>query len=50
MGIGLALRKEILRRRGAMPRAAVRPPGPKLDATDLAELDRLLARLERRIG
>ncbi|MGE3916839.1 MAG: dihydrodipicolinate synthase family protein [Hyphomicrobiaceae bacterium] len=49
-GIGLAIRKEILRRRGAIRSAAVRAPGPKLDATDHAELDRLLARLERRTG
>lgn len=49
-GIGLALRKEILRRRGAIASAAVRAPGPKLDATDHAELDRLLARLERKTG
>lgn len=45
-GIGLALRKEILRRRGAIASAAVRAPGPKLDADDIAELDRLLQRLE----
>jgi 4-hydroxy-tetrahydrodipicolinate synthase len=49
-GIGLAIRKEILRRRGAIASAAVRVPGPKLDATDLAEIDRLLARLERKTG
>lgn len=49
-GIGLAIRKEILRRRGAIASAAVRAPGPKLDATDHAELDRLLARLEHKIG
>jgi 4-hydroxy-tetrahydrodipicolinate synthase len=48
-GFGLAVRKEILRRRGAMRCAAVRTPGPKLDANDVAELDRLLARLERRL-
>jgi 4-hydroxy-tetrahydrodipicolinate synthase len=46
-GIGLALRKEILRRRGAIPSAAVRAPGPRLDADDVAELDRLLARVQR---
>lgn len=46
-GIGLALRKEILRRRGAIASSAVRAPGPKLDADDIAELDRLLDRLER---
>lgn len=45
-GIGLALRKEILSRRGAIASAAVRQPGPKLDADDVAELDRLLHRLE----
>jgi 4-hydroxy-tetrahydrodipicolinate synthase len=48
-GFGLAVRKEILRRRGAIRSAAVRAPGPKLDATDVAELDRLLARLEARL-
>src|SRR5262245_51256042 len=45
-GFGLAVRKEILRRRGAIRSAATRAPGPKLDADDIAELDRLLARLE----
>jgi 4-hydroxy-tetrahydrodipicolinate synthase len=49
-GFGLPVRKEILRRRGAIGTAAVRTPGGKLDAADVAELDRLLARLERRIG
>lgn len=49
-GIGLALRKEILRRRGAIASAAVRAPGPKLDAADLAELDSLMARLDRKTG
>jgi 4-hydroxy-tetrahydrodipicolinate synthase len=48
-GFGLAVRKEILRRRGAIRSATVRAPGPKLDADDLAELDRLLARLDRRL-
>jgi 4-hydroxy-tetrahydrodipicolinate synthase len=48
-GFGLAVRKEILRRRGAIRSAAVRPPGPKLDAHDVAELDRLLARLQARL-
>ena len=49
-GIGLALRKEILRRRGAIRSSAVRAPGPKLDATDSAELDQLLARLAIKTG
>lgn len=45
-GIGLALRKETLRRRGAIRSAHVRRPGPMLDAIDLAELGRLLQRQE----
>jgi 4-hydroxy-tetrahydrodipicolinate synthase len=49
-GFGLAVRKEILRRRGAIRSAAVRAPGPKLDADDSKELDRLLARLETRLA
>ena len=49
-GIGLALRKEVLRRRGAIASAALRAPGPRLDAADVAELDVLMGRLERRLG
>jgi 4-hydroxy-tetrahydrodipicolinate synthase len=45
-GLGLALRKETLRRRGVIRSAYVRRPGPVLDATDLAELARLIARQE----
>ena len=48
-GFGLAIRKEILRRRGVLKSAALRPPGAVLDARDLAELDHLLDRLERRL-
>jgi len=48
-GFGLAVRKEILCRRGAIKSPAVRQPGPALDAVDVKELDRLLARLERRL-
>jgi len=44
-GIGLALRKEVLRRRGAIPSAFVRPPGPKLDDVTGAELTAILDRL-----
>ncbi|MBK6487377.1 MAG: dihydrodipicolinate synthase family protein [Gemmatimonadetes bacterium] len=47
-GFGLAVRKEILRRRGAIASAAVRAPGPVLSRADLGEIDRLLARIERR--
>jgi 4-hydroxy-tetrahydrodipicolinate synthase len=46
-GIGLALRKETLRRRGILASARVRAPGPALDGDDQAELTHLIARLER---
>ena len=46
-GLGLAIRKEVLRRRGIIASAKVRSPGPSLDKHDHAELDRMLARLDR---
>lgn len=46
-GFGLAVRKEVLRRRGLIDCARTRAPGPSLTPTDHAELDRLIARLER---
>jgi len=49
-GLGLALRKETLKQRGAIRSAAVRKPGPVLDATDLAELRRLIGRLEHALA
>jgi 4-hydroxy-tetrahydrodipicolinate synthase len=49
-GLGLAIRKEILARRGAIAHATVRRPGPKLTPESLAELDWLMARLEVRLG
>lgn len=49
-GFGLAIRKEVLRRRGAIAHAATRAPGPRMSAHDHAELDRLLARLAQRLG
>ena len=42
-GIGMAIRKEVLRRRGALSSAALRAPGTKLDAVTIAALDRVLA-------
>ena len=48
--IGLALRKEILFRRGAIRSPKQRAPGSSLTATDRAELDSLTARLERRLA
>ena len=50
IGIGLAIRKEILRRRGAIKSAALRAPGPRLDRDDTTELERLMRRLERRLS
>jgi len=50
IGIGLAIRKEILRRRGAIKSAAVRPPGPRLEKEDIEELEHLIRRLERRLS
>jgi 4-hydroxy-tetrahydrodipicolinate synthase len=42
-GIGMAIRKEVLKRRGAIAHASIRPPGGTLDAATLAALDRVLA-------
>jgi 4-hydroxy-tetrahydrodipicolinate synthase len=48
-GFGLAVRKEILRRRGFIASSFVRAPGPKLTRPDLTELDWLMARLGERL-
>jgi 4-hydroxy-tetrahydrodipicolinate synthase len=45
-GIGMAIRKEVLRRRGALTSAATRAPGTGLDATTRAALDRVMAWVE----
>jgi 4-hydroxy-tetrahydrodipicolinate synthase len=42
-GLGMAIRKEVLRRRGAIACADIRQPGPKLDAATSDALDRVLA-------
>ena len=49
LGFGLAVRKEIFRRRGLIECARLRSRGPALDADDHAELSRLLNRLTRRL-
>ena len=49
-GIGMAIRKEVLRRRGALADAAIRPPGGVLDKTTLAALDRVTAWVETTRG
>ena len=48
-GFGLALRKETLRRRGAIASAETRDPGPKMDTRDHAEMDGLLGRLRDKL-
>ena len=48
-GFGLALRKEVLHRRGVIASPRVRAPGPSLNETDRKELSRLIARVERNI-
>ncbi len=48
-GAGLAIRKEILRRRGALTCNAPRSPGPKLSPQDMEDITRMTARLERRL-
>ncbi len=42
-GIGQAIRKEVLKRRGALADASTRSPGPVLDDRTRAALDRVLA-------
>ena len=49
-GIGLAVRKHILAERGVIASAAVRKPGPKLSAQDVADIARLTARQNRRLA
>ena len=49
-GIGLALRKEVLFRRGAIRSPRQRAPGSSLTATDHTELESLIARLDRRLA
>lgn len=43
---GIALRKEMMRRRGALDCAILRPPAPMLGEADLAELDFLVSRMD----
>lgn len=49
-GIGLAVRKHLLAQRGVIASAAIRKPGPKLSASDLADLDRLVKRQAHRLA
>jgi 4-hydroxy-tetrahydrodipicolinate synthase len=47
-GVGLAVRKYLLMRRGLLASASLRAPAPTLSATTRAEVEHLLARLARR--
>ena len=48
-GIGLAIRKEVLKKMEIISSSKTRSPGPKLDKDDLEELDRLLLRLKKNL-
>jgi 4-hydroxy-tetrahydrodipicolinate synthase len=45
-GIGMAIRKEMLRRRGALKHAGIRQPGSVLDGSTAESLDRIVKWLE----
>lgn len=49
LGIGLAIRKQILHRRGVLASSKARSPGPSLTRADHAELSRLMERLDRKL-
>lgn len=48
-GIGLAVRKHILARRGMIASPALRKPGPKLSPQDVAEVELLIQRQTKRL-
>jgi 4-hydroxy-tetrahydrodipicolinate synthase len=49
-GLGLAVRKHVLARRGAIASPALRAPGAGLDRAAMAEVDLLVDRLGRRLA
>ncbi len=49
-GLGLAVRKYVLAKRGAIASPTVRPPAPRLTPETVAEIGLLLERLERRLA
>ncbi|MGE0312612.1 MAG: dihydrodipicolinate synthase family protein [Lautropia sp.] len=49
-GLGLAIRKWALARRGAITCDALRAPGPTLSAKDIEEVEHLWRRLDRRLA
>ncbi len=48
-GVGLAIRKEVLKLIGVITSSKVRSPGPILDKNDFIELDRLILRLKNKL-
>lgn len=49
-GVGLAVRKYILAKRGAIASATVRKPGPALSKQDIEDIERLIRRQEKRLA
>lgn len=49
-GLGLAIRKYIMAKRGAIATAALRKPGGELSRDDIAEIERLITRQTRRLA
>ncbi|MBD2750719.1 dihydrodipicolinate synthase family protein [Microvirga sp. BT688] len=49
-GLGLTIRKYTLAKRGAIASGALRKPGPKLSHSDIADIERLIARQTRRLA
>lgn len=49
-GIGLAVRKYLLARRGAIASDTLRKPGPVLSKQDIIDIERLIERQERRLS
>lgn len=48
-GIGLAVRKHLMVARGAIASAMVRRPGPRLSASDVGDIQRLVQRQDKRL-
>jgi 4-hydroxy-tetrahydrodipicolinate synthase len=48
-GIGLAVRKHLMVARGAIASAMVRRPGPRLSASDVSDIQRLVQRQDKRL-
>ena len=49
-GLGLAVRKYVLAKRGALASPALRAPGARLSAADVAEVELLIARQDARLS